>query len=135
MNRAVTAACVICIFTAGAIVAETIAVGSNVFSFPVISAVKNIKVHQKPSYFRQSGLQPLSRSVTFSWSLPGVPSQQAGAITLYSLQGRVVSRLPVYKSSGTATWHLLPSQCGSGVYIARIRIGTQAKNLKLMLWN
>lgn len=135
MNRAVTAACVICIFTAGSIIAETIAVGSNVFSFPVISAVKNIKVHQKPSYFRQSGLQPLSRSVTFSWSLPAVSSQQSGVITLYSLLGRIVTRIPVNMSSGTATWQLSPSQCRSGVYIARISIGKQARNLRLMLWN
>jgi hypothetical protein len=135
MKQTGTAILACCIAIAGAAFAETISVGSNVFSFPAISAVKTIKVEKRHSFFSHSGLQPLSRSITFSWSLPAVTSKQTGVITMYTLLGRVVTRIPVNKSSGTATWQLSPSQSKSGVYIARIRIGKQTRNLRLMLWN
>lgn len=115
--------------------AETIAMGSNPFTFPAITRV-SVAQQQKPiTFFRHSGFNPFSRSVTFNWSLPKAAEKSIGTITIYSLLGRVVNELPVNTNTGAISWRLSSGQSRSGLYIVRMRFDNQVRNLKLMLWN
>ena len=124
---------IVCIAVFSSLSAEQLFAESNSFSFPVISSVTTPKIHKKPTFFRQTGIQPNSRTLSFSWSIPTATAKQKGVITVYSLLGRIVTRIPIDGNSGTATWHL--SGCRSGIYIARLTLNSTIHNLKLMLWN
>ena len=114
---------------------EQITAESNTFTFPAMIPVTVVRSVVANPYFRHTALTPFSRTVSFSWSLPGVAEKQTGVITVYSLLGRVVARIPVARSTGTAQWNFQTSQCRSGIYLARISLSGQTRNLKLMLWN
>jgi hypothetical protein len=110
--------------------------GSNVFTFPTMTGIKTQHVTaQQPPFFRSSTVRPNSKVVTFSWYFPAPATKNPGTITVYSLLGRVVAKMPVQTHSGTVTWNLAASPCKSGVYIVRINYGVNRQNLKLMLWN
>ena len=132
-NRWKTA--LICCIAAAACIGEMLKAESNAFTFPEITAVSARKVTPQKSWFKHTGLRPLSRSITFSWAFPNGSNEKSGMITVYSLLGQVVAKIPAYKNTGTATWRFNPGQCKSGLFIARINFGGQSRNLKLMLWN
>jgi hypothetical protein len=128
-------ALLICIVCPTYLSAEKISMASNPFTFPEITRV-SVAQQQKPvTFFRHSGLNPFSQSVTFNWSLPNAADKSMGTIVVYSLLGRVIKTLPVSGNTGTATWNFTTSQSRSGLYIVRIRYGNQIRNLKLMMWN
>ncbi|MBN1757233.1 MAG: T9SS type A sorting domain-containing protein [Chitinispirillaceae bacterium] len=114
---------------------EEITAESNVFSFPEMVPVKMQHSAIAAPFFRNTALNPFARSVTFSWSLPVTPGKERGAIVIYSLLGRVVARIPVDKAAGSAHWDFRSSFSRSGIYLARLQLGGQVRNLKLMLWN
>ncbi len=113
---------------------EVLKVESNTFTFPEVSAVSAKKALPGSSWFKYNGINPLSRSITFSWNFSECLNNKAGAITIYSLLGMVVARIPVNKKTGTATWKFDAGQCKNGLFIAQICFGGHTKNLKLMLW-
>ena len=85
---------------------ELVTSESNVFTFPPITrvVVKNILPQQ--SYFKHSTLRPNSRTVTFTWSFPEALSEKNGVITIYSLLGKVLAKIPVQQKAGSAIWRL-----------------------------
>jgi hypothetical protein len=114
---------------------EVVTAESNVFTFPAITigvVAKNILPPQ--NYFKHSMIRPSDRSITFSWAFPGSANEKPGAITVYSLLGKVVAKIPVRQKIGSAAWQLTPSSCKNGLFIARISYNENVKNLKLMLW-
>jgi len=114
---------------------ETVIAGSNIFTFPEMTGIKTIPYAPKPSLFTVQRTGHFSRAVTFSWSFPSKAANREGVITIYSLLGKVVTRIPVQTSSGSTRWDFSRSFNNSGLYIARISYGAESKNLKLMLWN
>ena len=128
-------AAIICCSAATVGFGEMLKAESNTFTFPEITAVRSINIAPQQSWFKHTGLRPLSRQITFSWSFPGASNEKSGLITVYSLLGQVVAKIPVRKNVGTATWQFSPGQCKSGLFIARITFSGQSRNLKLMLWN
>lgn len=134
LRRAVAGGCLVLAALTTAY-SEEIKAESNTFTFPPITAVSTKSVLPQSSFFRHTGGRALSRSITFSWSLPGNVSEKAGTITVYSLLGRVVTKLPVQKNTGIATWNVDPKLSKNGLFIARMSYGSTVKNLKLMLWN
>jgi hypothetical protein len=135
MKNTWKAALVSCTIAASIIYGEMLTAESNVFTFPPITAVAAKLSPSQQSYFKQTGLHAYSRSITFSWAFPGQSTSKSGSITVYSLLGQVVTKIPVQKSAGTAIWQIPSSRCKSGIYIARIGYSGHFQNLKLMLWN
>lgn len=114
---------------------EILKAESNTFTFPEITAISAKKITPQQSWFKHTGLRPMSRSITFSWAFPGSFKEKSGVIIVYSLLGKAVAEIPIYKNTGTATWRFSAGQSGNGLFIARITFGGQSRNLKLMLWN
>jgi hypothetical protein len=136
MKQLVTGA-MICMVTAASLLyaADPLFAGSNIFTFPTMVGIKTQPAVQKPVFFKSSNMHPFSKAVTFSWFFPSRSIEKQGMITIYSLQGRVVTKMPIQKNAGTATWNFSQTQHKSGIYIARISYGVTRQNLKLMMWN
>lgn len=115
---------------------ETVFAGSNTFQFPVMTGVKTAPFSAKPATFTLQGLNRFSRSATFTWSFPSSrASEKQGNITVYTLLGKVVTRIPIYQHAGTTQWNYSKRLSNNGLYIARITYGATSKNLKMMMWN
>ncbi|MBN1578086.1 MAG: T9SS type A sorting domain-containing protein [Chitinispirillaceae bacterium] len=124
-----------CIAALSASFGELLQAESNAFSFPPITGVTVKNVPPRQIFFKHSGLHPNSRAITFSWAFPGSPGEKTGTITIYSLLGKVVAKIPVRKKTGTATWQLASTQCRNGLFIAHLSYNGNVRNLKMMLWN
>jgi hypothetical protein len=132
--RAIAGACMV-MAAVSAGFSEELTVESNTFTFPEMTAVRVRNITPQENFFRYSSPRQMSRSITFSWAFPGSLSAKTGTITIYSLLGRVVAKLPVQKNTGNATWQFSQGLSRNGLFIARISYGENTRNLKLMLWN
>lgn len=128
-------ALLICLAWLAYISAETVTMSSNPFTFPEITGISKMQPAIKQTFFKHSGINPFTHTVTFNWSLPEAAKNSIGTITVYSLLGRVVKELPVTHHTGSVTWKFSDGAANSGLYIVRIRCGNQLRNIKLMLWN
>lgn len=124
-----------CITAATLLNGELLTAESNTFTFPSITAVSKPAPIAKPAYFKHTAMNPGSRTVTFSWSFPSASKAKNGFITVYSLRGQMVAKLPLGGNVGTVRWKLPSGQCKNGLYVARLTHGANVRNLKLMLWN
>jgi hypothetical protein len=126
----------LCLFILAAIViprAETVTAVSDTFSFPEITAVKNIRKNVKtPTFFSCLGTSSRSNGTVFAWSFPSQPLHEKGNITIYSPLGRAVKVISVTSNRGYVSWKGAGER-SMGVYIARINYGTGKQNLKFFL--
>lgn len=134
MNLIVKGVMLCTLLAASLLYGEVTFAASNVFSFPAMTSVRTTHQAQAPAFFTSSGLNPVTRNVAFSWNFPAKAKDLSGSITLFSLQGKVVARIPVNNHSGSTLWVPPASFCRNGIYIARIKYGVENRNLKLMLW-
>ncbi len=124
-----------CITAATLLNGELLTAESNTFTFPPITAVSRPAPIAKPTYFKHTAMNTGSRTVTFSWSLPSASRVKSGSITVYTLRGQMVAKLPLSGNVGTVRWQLPSGHCKNGLYVARLTHGANVRNLKLMLWN
>lgn len=115
--------------------ADVITEESNTFTFPPITAVNTKKYSKQMGYFKASSINLRGGNIAFSWYVPeSFVEENEGEIIIYSLLGRVVKKIPIYRSKGTVEWNLKDTGYRNGMYIVNFRYEDFNRNLKLMLW-
>lgn len=135
MKCFITCSTICLLLTASYLYGETVFAGSNLFTFPAMTAIKTQPFTPQPITFSAQQRNRFTNSVTFNWNIPSRSLEKQGMITIYSLLGQVVAHIPVTNHNGSALWDLSNKQTGNGLYLARISYGRTTRNLKLMLWN
>jgi hypothetical protein len=118
----------------GTFASEIVSKSSAQFTFPTqATAVRWNPGLAKTGAFTLRNLGAGSRSVEFSWALPG--SARSGSIGIFNLAGVCVKSFPVNASAGSVLWNSSGSvRAGKGVYFARFTYGTFKKSLKLIIF-
>jgi hypothetical protein len=102
------------------------------FSFPltVTSGIPAKLTPATQSYFKMASHSIQKGMVTFVWFV-NTP-QPKGVVSIYSISGAVVKRIPISRTNGSMQCDL--SKVGSGVYIATLTFGAFRQNLTLALY-
>ncbi len=113
---------------------ETITAGSDVFTFPAISSVKNGLSPYHPVYFRCSGNSPRSSAMVFAWSIPAGLKADHGTITVHSLLGKTIRQFRLNSRSGSIVWkNEANNRMAPGIYFARFAFGSFIQNSTLII--
>ncbi|MCX7726413.1 MAG: T9SS type A sorting domain-containing protein [Chitinispirillaceae bacterium] len=114
--------------------AELITAESNSFTFPPITPVQTKKYSKQVGYFKVTS-SVCGGNINFSWFVPeNSTKEKEGIIIIYSLLGKVVKKIPIYKNKGIVEWNQKNEIYRNGMYIVNFKYENFNRNLKLMLW-
>lgn len=110
--------------------AERLVGDSAPFSFPGgVGAVRDSQAAE--SFSMLEGRLVTEGTVRFTWSMTAKAS--SGAISIYSLSGRLVDILEIDPGRGTADWDAKAGGVSNGVYLATMEVGLHKQEIKFSI--